>query len=352
VVFGQITNQEGYQFVNVSLSSNIDQPENIPLAGCYVVIMDDKGNLFELQASDPGVYRVWLESEYVQPGTSYQLRIVTPDGSEIQSEFDKMPESAKIDSLYYNIESAPPLDPGTDLPGVQFYLDLDGEDSESRYFRWELEESWEHRTFYAIERYYTPGVHHYISPPDSSHMFCYHQIKNNNFFTLSTENLTQNKFAGVPLNYVGNNTTHLSVLYSLLVRQFSISRTAYEYWDDLRVNSSNSGGLYETQPLPVKGNLVNLTDPQNEVLGIFNAASSTEKRIFVKKPEELDVIYETSCYGPEILHRGGLDEHLNGDSVLYYILLVGNLRPLQIACVDCLALGGSLTKPEHWPDEN
>ncbi|MFH1297569.1 MAG: hypothetical protein ABIJ04_09890, partial [Bacteroidota bacterium] len=49
VVSGRITDTEGWQEVEVSLSSPIESPEYIPVSACQVIILDNNGNVFSLE---------------------------------------------------------------------------------------------------------------------------------------------------------------------------------------------------------------------------------------------------------------------------------------------------------------
>ena len=93
--------------------------------------------------------------------------------------------------------------------------------------------------------------------------------------------------------------------YSLLINQFALSEAAFSYWDQLRINSVNQGGLYEKQPLSIKGNLHNNTNPDQEVLGFFSASSVKSKRIFVKAVKNFEFDFSTYC-APDPLGFVGL----------------------------------------------
>jgi len=104
VVSGRIIGTEGWQVVDVSISSPIQAPEYIPVSDCQVTILDDKGNVFLLEENNPGQYRVWIGQEYLTPGTSYQVKVTVPTGEELVSGFDRMGKGHPIDSVYYIIE--------------------------------------------------------------------------------------------------------------------------------------------------------------------------------------------------------------------------------------------------------
>ena len=137
---------------------------------------------------------------------------------------------------------------------------------------------------------------------------------------------------------------------SLFINQYALSEAAYSYWDQMRINSSEQGGLYEKQPLSIKGNLHNNTDPHQEVLGFFSASSVKSKRIFVSNVENLAFDYPIFC-SPERLGFFGFRE-IEPDE--YPAYLDGNaMGPFNIVlsqyCVDCLTLGGINIKPDFWP---
>jgi len=349
VVYGQLTNEEGYQYVKISLSSKVDEPAFIPLRSCRVDILDDKGHTYGMNESEAGIYRIWMSSSDLKPGTSYQIRVVTPSGVEIVSDFDQMPVSPPVDSLWYTVEEGPPDNPARDLPGIQFHLDLDAGGTGSHYFRWELTETWERHATYPKIWWYDGRIHQ-TDPPDYSLFICYNTEQIKNIYTLSTANLAANRYQAFQLNYVGNNSSRLAIMYSLLVRQYAMSRAAYEYWDQLRVNSNNQGGLYEKQPIRVRGNLEVVNAPGKEVLGTFNAVSVQEKRIFVNDVPGLELDYESLCHPPYILDRGGLEASRGADRILYFLILHGAIRPIDAACVDCTKLGGTTEKPDYWPE--
>jgi hypothetical protein len=84
VVSGRINDIEGWQEVNISMSSPVENPEYIPVPGCIVKILDDKGNVFSLPEDNPGRYRAWLQKDYLVPGRAYKVSVYTPEGETIE----------------------------------------------------------------------------------------------------------------------------------------------------------------------------------------------------------------------------------------------------------------------------
>ena len=349
VVSGQVIDNSDYQTVSISKASSVGEPQYIPVSSCNVRILDDKGNEFLMQESSAGIYQVQIDKNYLTPGTSFKVVILTSDGVNIESDFDQMSECPVVDSVYYIRKENLTNIAGQVTNGLQFYVDLDCGNINSHFFRWEAIETWEHHAPYPREWYYDGTVHH-ISPPDFSRIVCWSTEPVRNIYTLSTLGLVENKYYMLPLHFVDNHTSRLMYGYSLLINQFSMSEAAYSYWDQLRINSSEQGGLYEKQPLSIRGNLHNNTNPDQVVLGFFSASSVKSKRIFVSDVENFAFDFPTYC-SPDTLGVGGLHSI---DPSEYPAFLAGNkLRFFSVQlsqyCVDCMALGGTNIKPDFWP---
>lgn len=349
VVSGQVTDNSDYQTVSVSMASPIGDPQYIPVSGCYVRIFDDKGNEFVMQEAEAGIYKGRIERNYLTPGTSFKVEILTSDGINIDSDFDRMSECPVVDSVYYVRKEIQTNIRNQITRGLQFYIDLNCGNINSHFFRWEVIETWEYHVDFPREWYYDGTIHH-IYPPDYSRKVCWSTKLVKNIYTLSTQDLVENKYYMLPLNFVDNHTSRLMYGYSLLINQIAMSEAAYSYWDQLRINSSEQGGLYEKQPLSIRGNLHNNTNPDQVVLGFFSASSVKSKRIFVRDVENFAFDFTTYC-SPDTLRVGGLHSidpseypaFLEGNKIKYFLI------QLSQYCVDCMSLGGTTIKPDFWP---
>ncbi len=350
VVSGRITDTEGWQEVEVSLSSPIESPAYIPVEGCQVKIIDDNGHDFTLLEWEPGYYRVWMEQEYLATGTAYQVRVTTPGGEELVSGFDTMPRGPQMDSVYYFIEEKSTSNPNVYTTGMQFYIDLNAEAEHdySRFYKWEVVETWEYTAAHPIEYYYD-GSTHEVNPPDCTNYVCWITTLYKNVFTISTKNLSQNSYRQYPLQFIDGSTSRLSILYSILVRQLALTEGAYNYWEQLRINSNEQGGLYEKQPLSIKGNIVNESNPEKDVLGYFYATSESHKRYFYHDVEGVYLDFNNFCSESPPGRFGWREFFKYEYPVYFYYNEVGALRTFNNECVDCRLLGGKTEKPDFWP---
>jgi len=347
VVTGRVTDTEGWQQVEVSLSSNIASPKYVPVGGCQVHILDDKGNDFSLEEYTPGHYQVWMGKEYLVHGNSYHVKVTIPGGEELMSGADKMPKGPPLDSVYYLLKDVPTSDPSVTSRIMQFYVDLDARGDYSQYYKWEVEETWEYHAAHPLEHYYD-GTFHMVDPPDYTNKVCWMTTNVKNVFTLSTKSLTQNKYDQYPLHFIDGHTSRLGYLYSMLVRQLALSEGAYNYWEQLRINSNEQGGLYEKQPLAIKGNMEDKSHPERVVLGYFYTGSESVRRYFYSDIPDLNLDFWDYC-SEEGLGLFGWKEFGPNDYPVYFYYRAQAVRILSNECVDCRLLGGTTVKPDFWP---
>ncbi|HLO89805.1 MAG TPA: DUF4249 domain-containing protein [Lentimicrobium sp.] len=348
VVMGHITDDGGMQTVNVSLSSPSENPEYIPMDGCNVTVSDNHGNRFLFESTGKGNYTGNIQPAFFEQGTLFMVRVITPAGDTILSDYDRYYQVPAVDSVYYTREDIESNTIGVFTKGIRFYVNLDAKGYTARNFMWEAVETYEYHVAYPIEWYYDGQVHH-IWPPDSSKLVCWMTKQIPYIFTLSTKNLTENEYNRFPLQFVDNRTNRLLIGYSLLVRQYSLSDSAYRYWDEMRINSVEQGGLFTKQPLSVKGNLHIAGKPGERVLGAFTVSSVQSKRIFVQNVENLPIEIESTC-NPAPLRRGlreispyDYPAYLLGDQFGYSLVV------LNENCVNCMIAGGINVKPDFWP---
>lgn len=346
VINGAISDQPGFQYVSISISSPYNAPELKPFEGCVVSVEDENGDIRIYHEQIPGLYETIMDPAFLAVGKSYSLSVLTPSGSEYRSDYDTLLACPPIDSIYYELQSQGTADPDLTYYGLQFYNDMDGRDYGARGFRWKLLETWEYTSPYAAGAIYDEDGFREFN--GSLINRCYMTSLIRGLFTASTHALEENRLNKNALNYVSNQSPRLSYQYSLLVEQQSLTREAFAYWDKMKTSASEGGGLYETQPSSTIGNIYNVNRPEEKVLGCFYATQTQSKRIVVKN--EFD--FEVDHFRCNLDTVYSLDEF--HDSYPYYMISIGTMPPGppwlygQEQCFDCQRYGGSTTKPDFW----
>jgi len=348
VIDGMITDTKGVQTVTISRSSPYNHPRFQPVSGCVVRVEDESGTGITFLESEDGVYQSNLEPSFLGIGKAYKLLVYTPDGNEYESDYDTLLACAPVDSLSYKLETQGTSNPEINYYGIRFYVDVKGSPEDSRNYLWTFEETWIYLTNHPIQYIWDGFVLQDFTPELNEFKRCYLTSRLENIHVGSTSLLEKNEFRQQPLHFVSNQTARLRIKYSLLVLQHSLSNGAFLYWDRMRAQSGDTGGLFETHPSSTRGNIYNTNDHEEKVLGYFFASQVQEKRINVSNNFDFHVA-EFFCPLDTVFTVDDL-----GSDYPYYMFSIsffGRGPPYVYSskeCHDCRYRGGVTTKPEYW----
>jgi hypothetical protein len=367
VVDGSLIKGYGAQVINISRSASISQPKYYPLENCHVKIVDESGNEFVFTEGSRGKYVANIDDALLNYNTRYKLVFNTPSGENYESGYQKLLQTVPIDSIYSIKENHYSLTDSKYLNGLQFYVDLDAPDDAPRYYRWQIDETWEIHAGYMITGYYDGDTVKFdANSPSDSLYYCWDTKAATGIYTCSTTNLSHNIFKKVPLHFKQDNSLDLTIKYCATVRQYALNEDAYNYWYQKEIELNESGQIYTTQPSQLKSNIYNVNNPGEKVLGFFWASSFTEKHRFEKNPFQSVIgIGPTTCVSYGSCSEFVDDRFLN---ILYSIAKMTKNFPKppvymynytvptgficvyfsKDECVDCRLMGGTTHKPDFW----
>lgn len=366
VVDGLITNENKTHMVKLSRSvKNLNQKAE-KVSGARVFITDDLGNYFYLAESGEGVYVTDSTDLMPQTGRTYQLTIETPEGKSYVSSPTTMLPQTEIDNLYFRKDKEWDLNNQNENTGISIFLD--GLSYKGAYIRWTYEETWKFKIPYPSP--YTFNDDRQLIQITPINYICWKKNFSNNisvqaFGQFANEKIKDKKLLFIPTKL----NDKLTMRYSVLVKQMSISKDEYYYWEKLKTANEEVGNVFGTQPFGVTGNISCLTDKEEPVLGYFQVASVATHRLYINS-SELDILdlpnYNSSgqCEIQSILV-----DRKNYWSVyeIYEKLVLNNshriiepiydLWGIQITgliltdaiCTDC-SLTGDPQKPYFWED--
>ena len=350
VVEALITDQPGVQTITLSRSSPLNDTASNPVEGAWVFLFDEEGTVRQFGEMKPGVYTRPIAEGELMRGQNYWLHIETGDGEVYESDAERLtPECPEVDSVYWELDTIGTADTENPLVGIQFYLDVSGEAGQPRNYRWEMEETWEYYAAHRIQYQYD-GISLQEWEDPFIYYTCWYNGNIPSIFTASTRALEENVLRRTPLHFVSAETQRLQTKYSLLIRQYALTDKSYDYWYQIQQQNQESGGLYESQPDRVPGNLHNVNDPDQQVLGYFNLSSVSEKRIFVDGIREL-VYPPIHCHLDTISRPQGKPPYL---AIPFYLI---SFSPLGVGppygvgsglCFDCRKGGGTHIRPHYW----
>jgi len=346
VVEGFITNQPGPYTIKISTSAHVDNPAKYPKTNCIINIQDDQGYSEKLMEIEPGVYNT--DKIQGEIGKSYKISIVTPDNKEYESEFQEMLTPVEIDTIFANLEYHDSDENSFKNPGYQFYVNTKQSTQSENYYLWTLNETYEYTVDYTVfdVTQITDNNARFIR--DFTPLFrCWKTNDVKKIYTAESANLTSSLISNKSLHFVNAETKKLSHRYSLLLKQYTIDNTSYNFWKGIENQISGENFLFLTQPYNIKGGIVNINDSKEIVLGHFTVASVDEKRSFVNKPD-VSFSYEICWVYLDKIDWGKAADENN----LVYLVkthndLVGAIKP---HCLDCRFEGGDINKPDFWID--
>ena len=348
VIDGRLIDKQGIQTISISRSSLYNNPQFRPVSGCVVRVEDSEGSGIIFLENDNGIYQSDLEPDFLSVGKAYKLQVITPEDEMYESEYDTLLACAPIDSLSYKLEVQGTSNTRINYYGIQFYVNIKGSMEESRNYMWTFEETWEYIAYYPIRAIWDGSELRYFDFFLYGFDVCYLTNRLEIIQVGSSNLMGTNEIRQQPLHFVSNQTPRLQEQYSLLVSQHSLSNEAFLYWDKMKAQTSDAGGMFDTQPSKTSGNIYNVNNPEEKVLGYFFVSQIQEKRLTVKEAFTF----------PIALFDCPLDTALSlKDFSMNYPYFMFTEReygpPFYYSykeCHNCTYRGGVTTKPDYWDD--
>lgn len=280
VINAHITDNPGIQTIEISRSSHPEQPSFNPELGCFVLFLREDGESREFTTSNnPGYYTAELDSSFLRTGMLFQVQVITPDGNEYHSDFDKIRPVPAIDSIYYKVENMIYTGEDDPVPGIRFYIDFTYGDEAYEFIRWELTETYEfHNPSMEAFIYYNRWTVRPL-PKEDNPKVCYITSTLPATHSISTKSLNFGSFSKA-FDFVPNDQMEQKLLfkYSLLVRQYSVGPEGFHYWNEIGANLQGQGAMFDRQPPLLQSNICNITDEDEKVLGFFTMSGVQEAR--------------------------------------------------------------------------
>lgn len=344
-------NSDGPTTINLTRTLKIydDSTTDKGEHNAIVNIESSNNETFPLYETGDGVYT--SSPLQLNSNEKYRLRIKTQDGKEYVSDFSAYRTTPDIDSLSWQRNN----------DGVRIYINTHNDEVQPGYYYWKYEETWEFHSRYVNSLKWVYDSHHvpigvtYTYPDqriDTSIYKCWKTVNSSNINVGSSEKLSRDLIYH-QIMLIEPESEKLSVLYSINVRQYAVSKEAYSYLQKLKRNTEEIGSIFSAQPSELTGNIHCTTDPSEIAIGYVEVSQEKVKRIYIKNSELPDWNYHTACT-TIIVANSHHDIQQNGaglPTVPYATSPIGIesfYDSYDPNCVDC-TLHGSNVKPAFWP---
>ncbi|TLU98876.1 DUF4249 domain-containing protein [Dyadobacter luticola] len=328
VVDGVVTDLDGPQIITLARTNPDAKNESseftqtiwtkgqstLPLTSAKVKIVVNGSQTFDLTETDPGIYQLPL-SFRGKVGDAYQIHFSTPEGKSYESSSETMLSVAKVNRAYdaFNPKGIPKLSEfyGDYTPSNDIYLDFDDPAGEKNFYRWQ----W---TLWEIQKTCqtcNQGKYYLFDTENGTDGDCFKDLtlKPNNIFDYICEDLCWDIFYSTDINIFADTYTNgqsqkdklvaqIPLLQSnpclISLQQNSLTPNAYRFLKLIQDQAVNSGTLADTPPAPIQGNVTNVEDKNELVIGFFTASSVSEYRTMlwrknIKNAAVLNQLFKT-----------------------------------------------------------
>lgn len=250
---------------------------NLPETRAVVLVRDDQGMVVELLESDPGVYKT-IPGFKGKIGNSYNLEIQLSNGTRYISKPEMLVSVPRVDSLSYSSVKTPTTNRFVEEVGVQVFAHFQDPDEETNYYYWRPIES----TFILVSEPDAPGTQGGTTASCCSRCFHTDVPKPANVITVGDSDFNgtyQNRF----IAYVVDNGMRFKEAYRLDILHLSISQEAQRFLSLVNQQLSLTGSVFDPPPANIRGNLINLDDPNEQVLGYFFVSDVQLLRVYIEQ---------------------------------------------------------------------
>ena len=316
-------------------------------AGGRYMGVPDKNSATLHSSSTYGSVSFLIPTENAPANHRYRLCIEALGGF-YTSDWSDIPEPPVITEIAFS---------ATDYD-VVVSVSVDGGEEGTGYVLLSYDETWEfHADWYPTYIYNTmTGKIAMGTPAGYNEYWCWNHSENGRLFPVDYTGMTENGFRAYQLFSFSryNNRNHRR--YCVNVKAKTISAASYRFLKNLENNSDGGDNLFTPNPGEIAGNLRCESDPERTVLGYVIVSRAATKRAFLdnqylkaRKADEMSLLYLLERQYAEYWERRYMPLCRNNNPD-YDPEEQGPYGWGSPVCYDCVAAGGTKTKPDFWDD--
>jgi hypothetical protein len=351
VVEGVINSGNDSTIIKLSKTVNISGNVNSALVnGATVTVETEGGASYNLLPVGSGYYvTTGLNLDVTK---KYRLHIGTADSKEYASDYVPVKSTPPVDSIGFVIKNNQ----------VQLYVNAHDVTNNTRYYRWSYDETWRfHAKYESI--FDADHVLQTIIPRKQSVYYCFAGDKSSTIVLGSSAKLTQDVVFQAPLTTIPAASEKIELRYSILLKQYALTKDAYQFWENLKKNTEQLGSIFDAQPSQLIGNIHNLKDASEPVIGYISVTNIQTKRIFIDNadlPHTWITAYPYDCGPPDSAFYS--DPHRMGENTVKDFIINGGTNAVaeitsknsvvgytysSVQCTDC-TIRGRVQVPSFW----
>ena len=310
IVEGSVTTQPGPHKIRLTRSAkygSIFDGFVRPVKSAEVTIRDSDGRNHELTEDEQteGIYYTSADFMAVR-GKSYTLLIRTPEGDDFTSLPEQVIAGTAIGELSAQYKSTP-IDKKTNNTGLAVYEKFDDEPGVKNFYLWKHSGTYKIETF--PENYLARdpnSVPPAVPAPKPCCRVCWIDERNDNLLLkLFNDNNVDGNTVTEEVAFIEDDGLRYSDKYLIRVERHTLTPEAYQFFELLNEQASISGDIFDPPPATLRGNMINLTRPDENVIGYFRASDISIDSLFLTR----DMLLEPQ---PPIKINDDCREYRNG----------------------------------------
>ncbi|HRX11155.1 MAG TPA: DUF4249 domain-containing protein [Draconibacterium sp.] len=266
--------------ISESRGFNDDNYYYLPVSGAKVSLIIMEDNEIELVESSDGVFPLNFS---LSPQWEYKIKI-SYKGDTFESTYETVPPLPDLDTVYgvaenkvIKISGNNDVNDIREIPGVQLYTDISHE-KEMPYYRFTARKVLQYS--YPVE---IPWGSEILVEPMYSWLSSYPRDLYN--IAAPAEFSTNKNIVKHPLFFMEQKIIirpdQSFYGWILILNQFGLSESAYNYYNDLNKQLGSEGRLFDPLYVQARNNLKCTSNPNQLILGNFEISSYKEHRFFI-----------------------------------------------------------------------
>ena len=335
--------------VKLSKTNLLDLAYYPPVERALVYVEDERQGRYPAVETAPGQYEAQTQS--LDLSLRYRLYIELAGQKKYASDYVTVSVSPPVDSIGYVVNPT--------QTAIDIHVSTHDPQGKSRYYKWDYIENWEIHSSMASPLMYDEARGIIVERPIEKNLYyCWTQQSSTGINLGSTVRLQEDIVDRNTVLTIWDHDHRTQALYAVKMSQKVLTVEAYTYWEQLRKNSEDIGGIFSPQPSDFRGNIYSLDNPDERVLGYISASTlSYSERLFI--PGGILARPVITCdwrLSFPVGHEYAADEmaglHKYGYNPVDYVFEDGIrfTRWWAAACTDCRVYG-TKDKPSWWPND-
>ena len=317
-----------------------------PVTNATLTVEGDNASSYALSEQSGGVYT--LSGVSFDNTRKYRLRIKTGN-KEYVSDYEQAKVTPPIDSIGFTVTNK----------GISLYANAHDPNNNTRYYRFDYIETWQFHSRYQSS-YISNGDSIVSRTEDQMVYYCFGNNSSSTILLGSTAKLSQDVLYQTPITQVESTSEKLETKYSILVHQYALTADAYKFWVNLKKNTEQLGSIFDAQPSQINGNIHNINDASEVVVGYISTGTVQSKRIFIANtqlPQTFIPAYPYECaldsewYSHPKSGRNDVADVLIPKREIpvaaFGTIAIEGFTASDIQCIDC-TLRGTKQQPDFW----